>query len=208
MARDIRINLLPWREALRQRKQREFWGLLAVMLLLAAVLLGGCDRYYASAIEGQTLRNNFLASEVEVLAARGKEVERLRQQRGELLAKMAVIQNLQGHRARTVRVFDELARQLAPDVFFTGLRMQENIPDEAAGRAKGSAEDEAAGRGDVITITGVAASNHQISRQLRNFSESPWFDQPNVTAINADPGFGPQASRFVLSVVSGAGGGP
>ncbi len=198
MTQDIRINLLPWREALRQQQRREFCALLALMLLLAAALLGGCDRYYASAIQGQTLRNNFLASEVALLEARGQEVSLLREQSGELLARLNLIQKLQGHRALIVRVFDELARQLAPGVFFTGIRMRENMRDEAESRAGGSAKDEA--EGDVITITGVAASNHQISRQLRNFSDSPWFGQPRVTAITADPSLGPQASRFTLSV--------
>ncbi|MBT4161207.1 MAG: PilN domain-containing protein [Gammaproteobacteria bacterium] len=91
---------------------------------------------------------------------------------------MKVIQELQGNRPIIVRVFDELARSLAPRVFFTSIQMS-----EAA-----------------LAINGVAESNNRISNQLRNFSESEWFVRPNVTAINADPNQGPQASQFALTV--------
>jgi type IV pilus assembly protein PilN len=55
-------------------------------------------------------------------------------------------------------------------------------------------------KGKLLNIKGIAESNNRISSQLRNFDESEWFGKPNVTAINADPTFGPQASRFTLSV--------
>ncbi len=187
MPRDIRVNLLPWREALRHRKKREFLALLVLMPVLAAMMIGGFDRYYASAIQRQGLSNNFLAREIEVLEVRIGEVELLRQQQEQLIARMAVVQTLQGHRARVVRVFDELARQVTPGVFFTELALKT--------RVEGGMEDE------VITITGIAESNDRISHLLRNFSASPWFDRSNVTAIKADPGLGPQASRFTLRLV-------
>ncbi|MGV0034960.1 MAG: PilN domain-containing protein [Candidatus Azotimanducaceae bacterium WSBS_2022_MAG_OTU7] len=58
---------------------------------------------------------------------------------------MKVIQELQGNRPIIVRVFDELARQLAPRVFFTSLQMQAQS----------------------LAIQGVAESNNRISKQLR-----------------------------------------
>ena len=87
-------------------------------------------------------------------------------------------QELQGNRPIIVRVFDELARQLAPRVFFTQAKMQ----------------------GADLAINGVAESNNRISNQLRNFSDSEWFEGPNVTAIKADPSYGPQASQFAMTV--------
>ena len=91
---------------------------------------------------------------------------------------MKVIQELQGNRPIIVRVFDELARQLSPRVFFRSLNVQAQN----------------------LSIQGVAESNNRISNQLRNFTESAWFEKPNVTAIKADPKYGPQASQFRLTV--------
>tara|TARA_B110000211_G_scaffold176371_1_gene199318 strand:- start:327 stop:587 length:261 start_codon:yes stop_codon:yes gene_type:complete len=75
-------------------------------------------------------------------------------------------------------MFDELARKLAERVFYTEIAVRDKS----------------------LQISGVAESNNRISSQLRNFQESDWFTKPNVTAINAAPTYGTQASSFELSV--------
>lgn len=175
---DIKINLLPWREEKREEKKKEFLNVMVGVLLMAGLIVGGVDRFYNGAIGEQSERNNFLTEKIKVLEGRIAEINQLQQTRNELLARMEVIQNLQGNRPIIVRLFDELARQLAPRIFFTDLRLV----------------------GKELSIQGIAESNNRISSQLRNLSESNWFDKPNVTAISADPKFGPQASQFSLSV--------
>ena len=179
MAADIKINLLPWREQLREEKKKEFLNILVAVLILAAAIVGGVDRFYNNEIDQQTARNDFLKREIGVLEERIEEIKLLQQKRNELLSRMKVIQELQGNRPIIVRVFDELARQLAPRVFYTEVDMSD----------------------DGLSIKGIAESNNRISNQLRNFSESEWFFRPNVTAITADPNYGPQASQFELTVV-------
>lgn len=179
MAHDIKINLLPWREELREERKKEFLQITIVVLAVAGIIVFGVDRYYNNSIDVQNERNNFLKQEISVLEERIAEIKLLQQKRNELLSRMRVIQDLQGNRPIIVRVFDELARQLAPRVFFNALTM----------------------RGNEIDIRGVAESNNRISNQLRNFSESEWFDKPNVTAIRANDDYGPQASEFSLTVV-------
>ncbi len=178
MPHDIRINLLPWREELREQHKQDFIKITAGVLILAALMVFGFDRFYNNRIENQIARNAFLTAEIRFLEEQIEEIKLLQQKRNELLARMKVIQELQGNRPIIVRVFDELARRLAPKVFFTGLEM----------------------KGVDLSIDGVAESNNRISNQLRNFSESQWFESPNVTEINADPNMGPQASQFALTV--------
>jgi len=178
MSHDIRINLLPWREERREYQKQEFLKITVGILLLAGAMVFGVDRFYNNEIEYQTARNDFLAREVSFLEQQIEEIKLLQQKRNELLERMKVIQELQGNRPIIVRVFDELARRLAPRVFFKSLEM----------------------KGLALSIIGVAESNNRISNQLRNFSESQWFDRPNVTEINADPTMGPQASQFALTV--------
>lgn len=178
MAHDIKINLLPWREELREQKKQEFIQITLAVLIVAGLIVFGVDRYYNAAIDNQTARNNFMQQEIAVLEERIAEIQQLQQKRNELLARMKVIQDLQGNRPIIVRVFDEMARQLAPRVFFNALTM----------------------KGQKVDIRGVAESNNRISNQLRNFSESEWFERPNVTAIKANETYGPQASEFSLTV--------
>ena len=178
MSHDIRINLLPWREELREQQKQDFIKVSVAVLLLAGLMFLGVDRFYNTQIENQLARNQFLAKEINFIEQQIEEIKLLQQKRNELLARMKVIQELQGNRPIIVRVFDELARRLSDRVFFRSMEM----------------------RGSELSINGVAESNNRISSQLRNFSESKWFDRPNVTEINADPTFGPQASQFALTV--------
>lgn len=175
---NYRINLLPWREERRVEKKKAFLQVLAGVLVFAVVIIIGFDRYFNVAIDSQKARNSFLTLEIKELESRISEISQLREDHEKLLTRMTVIRNLQGNRPIIVRLFDEMAKQLAPGVFFTSLELQ----------------------GKVLTIEGIAESNTQISTQLRNFTDSNWFDKPNVTEIQADQRYGRQASRFVLSV--------
>lgn len=179
---DIRINLLPWRDERREQEKKEFATVCGIVIAVGIFIMFGVNTFYTNEIDSQVARNKFLEKEIEVLEGRIMEIQSLQQKRNELLSRMQVIQELQGNRPVIVRIFDELARKLAPRVFFSDLRLQ----------------------GDQMSIQGIAESNNRISSQLRNFSESDWFSSPNVTAINADPNYGPQASKFALNVVQSA----
>ncbi|HIG39947.1 MAG: PilN domain-containing protein [bacterium] len=175
---DIKINLLPWREELREEKKQEFLRILVSVVVFAGVIVFGVDRFYNNSIDTQNDRNSFLTSEIKVLEEKISEIKQLQKTRNELLSRMQVIQELQGNRPIIVRLFDELARKLSDRVFFQKVVL----------------------KGKAIAIQGVAESNNRISSQLRNFEDSAWFTTPNVTAIKADTSFGPQASKFSLSV--------
>jgi len=175
---DIKINLLPWREERREEKKKEFLNVLLGVVFIAGGLILAVDRFYSSEIDDQLSRNKYLEAKIVLLEERIDEIKLLQSKRNQLLSRMKVIQELQGNRPIIVRLFDELAKQLADRVFFTEMKVA----------------------GPKIEVQGIAESNNRISNQLRNFSDSPWFDQPNVTGIVADPNFGPQASKFQLSV--------
>jgi len=177
-----RINLLPWREWERERKKKEFLGNLAAVLVAGAalVLLGGF--YFDGKVEGQQARNAYLEQEIAVLDERIAEIAQLQKTRDELLARMRVIQELQGNRPVIVRVFDEMVRALAKGVHFNTLKMNSNR----------------------LSLEGVAESNNRISSLMRNLDSSEWFTSPNLRSIKEDPSnsdYGMQASTFNLTFV-------
>jgi type IV pilus assembly protein PilN len=147
---DIKINLLPWREELREERKQEFLKVLGGVAVIGALVVFAGMQYFKGEIESQSDRNGFLTAEIKVLEGRIGEIKSLQQKRNELLARMKVIQELQGNRPVIVRLFDELARRLADRVYFTSLSYN----------------------GKSISIDGVAESNNRISSQLRNFDES------------------------------------
>ncbi|MBT4162092.1 MAG: pilus assembly protein PilN, partial [Gammaproteobacteria bacterium] len=81
MTHDIRINLLPWREELRDQKKQEFLNITLGVLVLAGAIVGGVDRYYNRAIDLQSARNGFLTREIGVLEERIEEIKLLQQKR-------------------------------------------------------------------------------------------------------------------------------
>jgi type IV pilus assembly protein PilN len=174
-----RINLLPWREQLREERKQRFLVAMGAVLALgaAAVFLG--DQYLNNAIENQQARNDFVRKEIAVLDARIKEISELKTRRQQLLERMKIIQDLQGNRPIIGRVFDQLVRTLPDGVFFTGLKMT----------------------GKSIAIVGAAESNNRVSNLMRNLEASEWLTSPNLTQVKAvTAGAVDQANVFSLTV--------
>lgn len=172
-----RINLLPWREELREEKQKEFLQYLVFVLIVAAGLVFVGGQYVNNGIEEQQARNAYIRSEITVLDTRIAEIRDLQRRRQELLARMQVIQDLQGNRPVIVRIFDQLVRTLSKGIFYGDLVVA----------------------GTTVTVTGVAESNNRISELMRNLDASEWFTDPNLRGLREAPDYGDQASQFDLS---------
>lgn len=174
-----RINLLPWREQLREERKKEFLTVLALIVVMAGALVFMGDRFYAGKIDHQNARNTFVQDEITLLEARIKEIEQLQARRTQLLDRMKIIQDLQGNRPIIVRVFDETARTLPDGVYFTSVDM----------------------RGPIVNIKGGAESNSRVSNLMRQMDASEWMTSPNLTAVRAVTSGGvDQANVFELSV--------
>lgn len=92
-----RINLLPWREELREQRKQQFLVILGGVLVASAALVFLGDQYFTAAVENQNARNDFLRKEIVVLDARIKEISELKSRRQQLLERMKIIQDLQGN---------------------------------------------------------------------------------------------------------------
>ena len=73
-----RINLLPWREQLREERRQRFLVALGLVLLTAGGLVFLGDRYLSASIDAQRARNDFLRKEIAMLDARIKEIAELK----------------------------------------------------------------------------------------------------------------------------------
>ena len=107
------INLLPWREWERERKRKEFLTQLVVVLVIGLLLVFGAGWQLDNSIGNQNQRNERLERGINRLDSKIAEIRTLRKERQDLLARMQVIQQLQGNRPVIVRVFDEMVQTLA-----------------------------------------------------------------------------------------------
>lgn len=173
------INLLPWREQLREERKQRFLVLLVVVLLLAAGVVFLAGQYFNAAIENQQGRNNFIRAENTALDARIKEISELRTRRQQLIERMKIIQDLQGNRPIVSRIFDQIVRTIPDGVYFSSLKLTDKT----------------------LAIEGEAESNSLVSNLMRNQDASDWLTAPNLTevkAVSADNT--EQTSRFKMTV--------
>ncbi|MFC3945259.1 PilN domain-containing protein [Pseudomonas gingeri] len=174
-----RINLLPWREQLREERRKRFLTALVGVLVAAVGLVLMTDQYISNSIDHQTARNAYMNKEIAQLDARIKQISELKARRQQLIERMKIIQDLQGNRPISGRIFDQLARTLPDGVYFTEVKMT----------------------GKTIALTGAAESNNRVSDLMRNLDASDWLEAPSLTEVKATTaGAVDQANVFQLSV--------
>jgi type IV pilus assembly protein PilN len=158
------INLLPWRDELRKRREKEF----IVTAVIAALMMGGVvlgvHLHYESRIAYQDQRNTFIETEISALDKKIKEIENLKRKRDSLIARTKVIQDLQAGRPEIVHVFDELVTTLPDGVYYTKVTQ----------------------KGRRLNLHGVAQSNARVSSLMRSLNTSTWFENPSLVEITAD----------------------
>ncbi|VVP97624.1 hypothetical protein PS918_03848 [Pseudomonas fluorescens] len=171
-----RINLLPWREELREERRKRFLLILVAVLVGAAGAVLIANQAISHAIDRQVARNDYIGKQIVVVDERIKQISDLKARRQQLVERMRIIQDLQGNRPISGRIFDQLARTLPDGVYFTEVTMS----------------------GKALSITGAAESNNRVSDLMRNLEASDWFDAPSLTEVKANTA--DQANVFQLTV--------
>ncbi len=172
-----RINLLPWREAERKRRQRDFAVAGAIALAVTAVAALLVHLQIEASISGQQSRNQYLNDQIAQLQLQIKEIQALEETKASLLARMGIIQQLQESRPEVVRLFDELVRAIPEGVFLTKV--------EQTGRN--------------VVLEGRAQSNARVSAFMHNVEGSAWIGNPRLLLIEHKDKTGTGLSHFRLS---------
>ena len=173
-----KINLLPWREAYRKEKKEQFLAILGVVFVITLLVAYGWISQVESDIERQSARNRTLDAEISNLDKQVKEIAELKKVRDDLLARIKVIQDLEGKRPLIVRYFDELVRLVPDGVYINDLSRSETG----------------------LKINGIAESYARISTFMRNLDQSEWFKDSDINSVAAAPREGEQANSFNLYV--------
>jgi len=156
-----RINLLPWRSELRQKRKKEF-----LVALLGAIIVGAGLVYVSKlTVQGWTRaqggRNEILQTEIAQLDKQIEEINSLENQRERLLARMQVIDQLQRSRPEVVHLFDELVNAIPEGVNLV----------------------EVAQQGARIALRGSAQSSTRVSTLMRNIDGSEFLRNPGLDVV-------------------------
>ncbi|KGT47582.1 MULTISPECIES: PilN domain-containing protein [unclassified Acinetobacter] len=148
-----KINLLPWRDELRVKRNNEFIAYCVGALLLGVAAAGGGWFYYDQKLQDQEQANQLIISTNQNLDVQLKSLDGLQEQRDAIVERMKLIQGLQTQRPIAVHLIDEIVRVTPSDMYITKFV-----------RA-----------GDKFTIEGKAASPNTVAELLRNLEASPWY---------------------------------
>ena len=170
------INLLPWREAERQKRQRDFGVALGGAVVVGIAVIMATMFAYSKMIDNQEGRNDRLTAEIKVLEAKITEIDALERQKERLIARMEIIEQLQQSRPEIVHLFDELSRQLPEGVYLTGMKQT----------------------GSRVEIRGVAQSSTRVSALMRQIDASEWLGDPEVERVETKQSGNSRQSEFVV----------
>jgi len=176
------INLLPWRERMRDEKRRQFLLVFGVSFILSISIMVFFHFNLRNSISIQRAKNMFLRNEVGALDDQLSMVAQYDKRKEDLLSRMRVIQKLQATRQQVVRVFDELLNVIPKGVYLIKITRE----------------------GDKIVLSGEAQTNNQVSDLMRNIQESHWFNKPVLNEIKTVVKKGSPQSTFKLQMLQAA----
>ncbi|HET8790184.1 MAG TPA: PilN domain-containing protein [Modicisalibacter sp.] len=172
----IEINLLPWREELRERRSRHFLVTLALVALIGVGAGWGALQWYQHALELQQQRIAHIEARTQQLDSDIQTIRDYQALREQMLTQIELIRELQFSRPQTVRVFNQLAASLEQGVYYTQLSRQ----------------------AERLSLTGLAETNRQVSDQMRAIAAAKAFAIPVLSEVQVeDDG---RRRRFDMSV--------
>jgi type IV pilus assembly protein PilN len=167
----VRINLLPHREAKRERQKKLFYFLTTMSFAAGIALVGLVWSVLQGYIGSQRDRNEYIANENRKLDVQIKEIASLRQEIEALRARQRAVEDLQADRNQPVYMLDELTKQTPEGIYLRAIKQTDRK----------------------VNVSGWAASNERVSEYLRNLqNNSKYLENPELIEIKI-AGQGPQS---------------
>ncbi len=191
------INLLPWREELRQVKNKRF-----LAIVMAAMLASGClvfcfDLYIAYKMAAFQVDADYLERSLSAVDSRLKEIQNLKQDKKDLLSRMKVIRALEIDRVSLVRLLDMIPRVLSDSIYITEIDRSENNQDKNNQNSNEkntndfintikknqSTQDVFEKKQYLVLVKGVSVNNNAISILLKSLSDISWISGVQLNQV-------------------------
>ncbi|MBF0370711.1 MAG: PilN domain-containing protein [Magnetococcales bacterium] len=172
----IKINLLPYRDA---RRQKVMQGILIFWFLMAAAGAGaayGVDYTINQEIDAKKQIRKKNDHQIDKLNEKLGEIKDIKAKKEAVQALLDTIERLQQARFLQVHVLDELSRAIPPKVWLMRLTTREQL----------------------LELTGKAQSNAMVADFMNNLNASPYFSQVKLSKILSDTEGEHKVKRFIL----------
>jgi len=156
-----KINLLPWREERRKKKQKDFINFMELSALTGVLIVGLIHTSIEALKAHQEQRNQLLQNEIILLDKKIVEIKDIEEKKKQLQTKIDLIQQLQESRPEAVHLFDEIPKITPDGVYLTKLTQT----------------------GSELIFEGKSESNARVSAFMRAIEASSWLQKPTLAII-------------------------
>jgi type IV pilus assembly protein PilN len=174
----VQINLLPWREQARQRKQVRLGILMASCAALSVVLIILTHIYFRGIIFEQNKANAYLQNQIQESQTNLATLKEKKNHQVTLLEQLRYLLNLRANSYQAIRLLNVLATATPTSI----------VLDKVTRIAK------------TISIFGQADTDTQVTQFMKNIGQVPGFKEPVLTGINSEQGVNGDERHFQLKV--------
>lgn len=156
-----KINLLPWREELRKKRQQDFLISMGAGVGVTCILFGLVYMHIESLKDYQTQRNEKVQQEIKDVDKKIAEIKDIEAKKSKLNEKITLIQDLQASRPKIVHVFDELRKVTPVGIDLIDLKQ----------------------KGIELQVNGKSVSNSVVSDYMNAIDKSAWLTDPKLKIV-------------------------
>ncbi|MDO4907736.1 PilN domain-containing protein [Neisseria sp.] len=171
-----KINLLPYREEIQQKKKQQFKTLMLFALLVGIGLSALAYLGIGNAVSSQENRNEFLNRQITKLEEDLLEINKLQKEKEDFLARKQKVEELQEKRFQAAYIIDTLNVLIPEGTYLTAINAENPT---------------------TYTVSGKAASDNKIAMFMRSIPSTGIFMQPELLNIKKVD----NAQEFTLKVL-------
>ncbi len=174
----IRVNLLPYRPALRRQQILQHIGAALGVLALAGVLSLGAHWMASSELSDLQEEYAQLKAQNQMLQKKIGKIRNLDALRADVERKLKLVDQLQQGRFFSLETLHEISQRIPENVWLTKIVNQ----------------------GDTVTLDGLGESPKAVANFMRELDESPLFSNVQLKFIKRVTAGGVAVRNFSLSV--------
>jgi type IV pilus assembly protein PilN len=162
----IQVNLLPWREETRKAKKKRFITIFASFICLAFLILIILHIFLSGANRHQQQLNDYLQSEITNEQTALNQINNQEDEMRSIEANLRLIISLYAKSFRAIKLLNELVTIIPPNISIVKVARTDNM----------------------ITLSGIAQSDSEVTLFMQDIAKSPIFNQPVLTEISGENG--------------------
>lgn len=163
---DRQINMLPWRQYIREAKKKSFTNAMVVAGITGVVVALGQFYLESNILTGITADNDKIQQGIDKKKNEIKLIDEIKENKKILLKRQKIVENLQKNKYEFINLINFISSNTTPDI-----RLKEIDRNKIDNKR-------------IIKIVGVSLNNSIIADYVRRLSDPIQFDNVRIISIN------------------------